>query len=59
MTEEALIKLLESEDPTGYRIPMSIGEPHAEVDKCRATDDRLDHLFKKRNWIKIKFSLFL
>ncbi|KAH3727438.1 hypothetical protein DPMN_053373 [Dreissena polymorpha] len=33
MSDEDLIKLLESEDPTGYRIPMSIGEPHAEMDK--------------------------
>ncbi|XP_052243129.1 PIH1 domain-containing protein 1-like isoform X1 [Dreissena polymorpha] len=42
MSDEDLIKLLESEDPTGYRIPMSIGEPHAEMDKagggCTAYD---------------------
>lgn len=34
MSDEELIKLLESDDPTGFRIPMSIGEPHAEIDKC-------------------------
>ncbi|WAR08360.1 PIHD1-like protein [Mya arenaria] len=42
MSEEDLIKLLESENPTGFRIPMSIGEPHAEMDKsgggCTAYD---------------------
>ncbi len=26
------MKLLESDDPGTYRIPMSLGEPHAEVD---------------------------
>lgn len=42
LSDDELIKLLESEDPTGYRIPMSIGEPHAEIDKsgkgCTAYD---------------------
>lgn len=33
MTDEELLKLLDSEDPFGYRIPMSLGEPHAELDK--------------------------
>ena len=37
MSEEELLKLLETDDPTGYRIPMSIGEPHAELDKCKCT----------------------
>ncbi|XP_045196240.2 PIH1 domain-containing protein 1-like isoform X2 [Mercenaria mercenaria] len=42
ISDEELIKLLESDDPTGYRVPMSIGEPHAEIDKsgqgCTAYD---------------------
>lgn len=42
LSDEELIKLLESDDPTGFRIPMSIGEPHAEIDKsgqgCTAYD---------------------
>ncbi|XP_041351978.1 PIH1 domain-containing protein 1-like isoform X2 [Gigantopelta aegis] len=42
LTEKELIDLLQSDDPTGFRIPMSIGEPHAEVDKggkgCTAYD---------------------
>ncbi|XP_062918586.1 PIH1 domain-containing protein 1 isoform X1 [Mobula hypostoma] len=42
LSEEDLVTLLESEDPSGYRIPMSLGEPHAEVDNsgngCTAYD---------------------
>lgn len=42
ITEEDLLALLESEDPFGFRVPMSIGEPHAEIDKsghgCTAYD---------------------
>lgn len=33
LSDNELIQLLESDDPTGFRIPMSIGEPHAELDK--------------------------
>ncbi|XP_030649236.1 PIH1 domain-containing protein 1 [Chanos chanos] len=32
LSREALVELLESEDPTGYRVPMSLGEPHTELD---------------------------
>ena len=35
LSDNELIQLLESDDPTGFRIPMSIGEPHAELDKCK------------------------
>ncbi|KAH9525176.1 PIH1 domain-containing protein 1 [Bulinus truncatus] len=42
LTDDELLKVLESEDPTKFRIPMSIGEPHAELDKsgegCTAYD---------------------
>uniref|UniRef100_A0A1A7YL95 PIH1 domain-containing protein 1 n=1 Tax=Iconisemion striatum TaxID=60296 RepID=A0A1A7YL95_9TELE len=31
LTREELTELLQSEDPSGYRVPMSLGEPHAEV----------------------------
>lgn len=27
------MKLLDSEDPFSFRVPMSLGEPHAEIDK--------------------------
>jgi len=33
ISDEELLKLLEAEDPSGFRIPMSLGEPHAELDK--------------------------
>lgn len=33
ITDEDLVKLLEADDPSGFRIPMSLGEPHAELDK--------------------------
>ncbi|TRY93202.1 hypothetical protein DNTS_006324 [Danionella cerebrum] len=32
LSQEALVELLESEDPTSFRVPMSLGEPHTEVD---------------------------
>lgn len=42
LTDDELLQVLESEDPTQFRIPMSIGEPHAEIDKsgsgCTAYD---------------------
>ncbi|XP_048377115.2 PIH1 domain-containing protein 1 [Stegostoma tigrinum] len=42
LTEDGLVSLLESDDPSGYRIPMSLGEPHAEIDNsgngCTAYD---------------------
>lgn len=33
ITDQELVSLLESEDPSRFRVPMSLGEPHAEVDK--------------------------
>ena len=32
ISDEELMKLLDDDQPD-YRIPLSIGEPHAEVDK--------------------------
>ena len=32
ISEKELVKLLESIDASQYRVPMSLGEPHAEVD---------------------------
>lgn len=34
ITEEELIKILESDQPSDFRVPMSIGAPHKEKDKC-------------------------
>lgn len=33
LTEDELLKVLESDDFTQFRIPMSIGDAHAEMDK--------------------------
>jgi len=33
ISDKELLKLLEAEDPSGFRIPMSLGEPHAELDQ--------------------------
>ncbi|XP_074662301.1 PIH1 domain-containing protein 1-like [Tubulanus polymorphus] len=32
ISEEELIEVLQSLDPSSYRVPMSLGEPHAETD---------------------------
>ncbi|ESO93320.1 hypothetical protein LOTGIDRAFT_216148 [Lottia gigantea] len=49
ITDDELIKILESDDPTQFRIPMSIGAPHAELDKsgqgCTAYDVIVNPLF--------------
>ncbi|CAL9693525.1 unnamed protein product [Knipowitschia caucasica] len=42
MSRDELVELLQSEDPSGYRVPMSLGEPHTETDNssqgCTAYD---------------------
>lgn len=42
LSKEELVELLQSEDPSGYRVPMSLGEPHTETDNssqgCTAYD---------------------
>ncbi|XP_017294082.1 PIH1 domain-containing protein 1 [Kryptolebias marmoratus] len=42
LTRDELVQLLQSEDPSGYRVPMSLGEPHTEIDNncqsCTAYD---------------------
>ncbi|XP_052243125.1 PIH1 domain-containing protein 1-like isoform X1 [Dreissena polymorpha] len=62
MSDEDLIKLLESEDPTGYRIPMSIGEPHAEMDKagggCTAYDVVVSPEFMQKMGVSELFRTF-
>lgn len=35
LSREELVQLLQSEDPSGYRVPMSLGEPHAEIDNSK------------------------
>ncbi|KAM9780266.1 PIH1 domain-containing protein 1 [Neosynchiropus ocellatus] len=42
LSTEELVDLLQSEDPSGFRVPMSLGEPHTELDNssqgCTAYD---------------------
>uniref|UniRef100_A0A8C6SZZ4 PIH1 domain-containing protein 1 n=1 Tax=Neogobius melanostomus TaxID=47308 RepID=A0A8C6SZZ4_9GOBI len=42
LSRDELVELLQSEDPSGYRVPMSLGEPHTETDNnsqgCTAYD---------------------
>ncbi|XP_030053792.1 PIH1 domain-containing protein 1 [Microcaecilia unicolor] len=49
LSEQGLVSLLESEDPSGYRVPMSLGEPHTEVDNngngCTAYDVAINTAF--------------
>lgn len=35
ISRDELLELLQSDDPSGYRVPMSLGEPHAETDNSR------------------------
>ncbi|KAK1798332.1 hypothetical protein P4O66_007788, partial [Electrophorus voltai] len=32
LSHEKLVELLDSDDPTGYKVPMSLGEAHTEMD---------------------------
>lgn len=41
ITEETLVEVLQSEDPTKYRVPMSLGEPHVEVDNRGQGEGRM------------------
>lgn len=51
MTEDELLRVLE-EDQAGFRIPMSLGEPHAELDAkgqgCTAYDVAVNSDFYRR-----------
>ncbi|XP_028268705.1 PIH1 domain-containing protein 1 [Parambassis ranga] len=42
LSRDELVELLQSDDPSGYRVPMSLGEPHTETDNssqgCTAYD---------------------
>ncbi|MBN3309824.1 PIHD1 protein, partial [Amia calva] len=67
LTEAGLVKLLQSDDPSSYRVPMSLGEPHAEIDNsgqgCTAYDVVInDEFFKKTQYncvVLQKDTLFL
>ncbi|CAN7994395.1 unnamed protein product [Ixodes pacificus] len=52
ISEEELIQILESEDPTSYRVPLSLGLPHEELDKggnpCKAFDVIINDAFFRK-----------
>ncbi|TKS92423.1 PIH1 domain-containing protein 1 [Collichthys lucidus] len=49
LSREELVELLQSEDPSGYRVPMSLGEPHIEIDNsCTAYDVVINQEFFQR-----------
>lgn len=52
LSREELVELLQSEDPSGYRVPMSLGEPHSEIDNssqsCTAFDVVINQEFFQR-----------
>lgn len=35
ISEQELLELWQSEDATDYRVPISIQDPHDELDKCK------------------------
>ena len=45
VSDEQLIEIVQSEDPMRFRVPMSLGEPHAEVDKGRSPCRQLPFAF--------------
>ncbi|XP_058505607.1 PIH1 domain-containing protein 1-like [Solea solea] len=52
LSKEKLVELLQSEDTSSYRVPMSLGEPHTEVDNrsqgCTAYDVVVNQGFFQR-----------
>ncbi|XP_056608851.1 PIH1 domain-containing protein 1 isoform X2 [Triplophysa dalaica] len=63
LSQEALVTLLESEDPTSYRVPMSLGEPHAEADNssqgCTVYDVVINNEFFQKCQKDTLFQQFL
>ncbi|KAM4717260.1 PIH1 domain-containing protein 1 [Anableps anableps] len=53
LSREELVQLLQSEDPSSYRVPMSLGEPHTEVDNnsqgCTAYDVVINQEFFQKS----------
>lgn len=61
--DEELIHILESQDPTSYRVPLSLGLPHEEVDKsggrCTAYDVIINEAFFRKISSNELFKTFL
>ncbi|CAL8271675.1 unnamed protein product [Lota lota] len=63
LSRDELVNLLQSEDPTGYRVPMSLGEPHTELDNasqsCTAYDVVISEAFFQKSLNDPLFQQFL
>ncbi|KAG1675624.1 PIH1 domain-containing protein 1 [Nymphon striatum] len=63
ITEDELLVILESNSPSSYKIPMSIGEPHDELDKsgsrCKAYDIIINNGFYSHIETSELFKTFL
>ncbi|XP_029015428.1 PIH1 domain-containing protein 1 isoform X1 [Betta splendens] len=63
LSREDLEELLQSEDPSGYRVPMSLGEPHTEVDNssqgCTAYDVVINQEFFQKCQEELLFQQFV
>ncbi|XP_075695975.1 PIH1 domain-containing protein 1 [Rhinoderma darwinii] len=58
LSEQELVNILESDDPSGYRVPMSLGEPHVEVDNSGSGCTAYDIVINSAFFEKIKNELF-
>nr|ACO51970.1 PIH1 domain-containing protein 1 [Aquarana catesbeiana] len=54
LSEQELVTILESDDPSGYRVPMSIGGPHVEVDNSGSGCTAYDIVINSSFFDKIK-----
>jgi len=63
ISDEELLKITESQDPSRFRVPISLGEPHAEVDHsgkgCSAYDVIVNSEFYKRTQTRPVLKNFL
>lgn len=45
LSRDELVELLQSEDPSDYRVPMSLGLPHTEMDNSKYLADSVQSVF--------------
>ncbi|KAF3846998.1 hypothetical protein F7725_004076 [Dissostichus mawsoni] len=57
ISRDELVDLLQSEDPSGFRVPMSLGEPHTETDNnsqaCTAYDVVINQEFFQKCQVQL------
>lgn len=61
LSRDELVELLQSEDPSGYRVPMSLGEPHTEMDNSTYIKTNIMGLLRhlKRGNLLFQFEMTL